>query len=131
MIGGAEPEMPPDDDPLPKEQVALIERWIKEGAKDDTPAAGSVKVEPPTYAVPPVISAMAFSPDGSLLAVSGYHEVLLHKSDGSALVGRLVGESARVESIAFTRTARRSASPADRRRSSGRCSSGTRPGSGW
>jgi WD40 repeat protein/mono/diheme cytochrome c family protein len=103
MISGSEPEMPPDDDPLKKEQVALIERWIKEGAKDDTPAPGTAKVEPPTYTAPPVISAMAFSPDGSLLAVSGFHEVLLHKADGSALVARLVGEASRVESIAFTK----------------------------
>ena len=103
MISGEEPEMPPDGDPLPKDQVALIERWIKEGAKDDTPAPGTAKIEPPVYAVPPVISAMAFSPDGSVLAVSGYHEVLLHKADGSGLVGRLVGESPRVESIAFTK----------------------------
>jgi WD40 repeat protein len=102
MISGDEPEMPPDGDPLTKEQVALIERWIKEGAADDTPAPGTAKVEPPVYAVPPVISAIAFSPDGTLLAVSGYHEVLLHKADGSALVGRLVGESPRIESIAFT-----------------------------
>lgn len=102
MISGDEPEMPPDDDPLPKEQVALIERWIKEGAIDDTPAPGTATIEPPVYTVPPVISAMAFSPDGTMLAVSGYHEVLLHKADGSAMVGRLVGESPRVESIAFT-----------------------------
>src|SRR5688500_18962391 len=103
MVSGDEPEMPPDDDPLKKEQIALIERWIREGAKDDTPAAGTARVEPPTYLAPPVISTMAFSPDGSLLAVSGYHEVLLHKADGSALVGRLVGEAARIESIAFTK----------------------------
>jgi hypothetical protein len=30
------PQMPMDAD-LPAEQVVLIERWIKEGAKDDTP----------------------------------------------------------------------------------------------
>ncbi len=102
MVNGPEPEMPPDGDPLPKQQIELIERWIREGAKDDTPAPGTAKVEPPIYATPPVISAMAFSPDGSLLAVSGDHEVLLHKADGSALVGRLVGEAARVESIVFT-----------------------------
>jgi WD40 repeat protein len=103
MISGDEPEMPPDGDPLKKEQVALIERWINEGAKDDTPAPGTIKLEPPTYTVPPVISTLAYSPDGKLLAVSGYREVLLHKADGSELVGRLVGESTRIESIAFTK----------------------------
>jgi WD40 repeat protein len=83
--------------------VALIERWIREGAKDDTPAPGTTKVEPPVYAAPPVITSLVYSPDGNLLAVSGYHEVLLHKSDGSGIVARLTGEAPRIESVAFTR----------------------------
>jgi hypothetical protein len=36
LIKGDKPEMPEDGDPLKAEQVALIARWIKEGAKDDT-----------------------------------------------------------------------------------------------
>jgi len=43
--------MPPDGDPLKKDQISLIERWIKQGAKDDTPAPGTAKVELPTYTV--------------------------------------------------------------------------------
>ncbi|CAA9420066.1 MAG: hypothetical protein AVDCRST_MAG64-2822, partial [uncultured Phycisphaerae bacterium] len=102
---GDEPEMPPvgEGEPLTKPQTALIERWIKQGAKDDTLAPGMAKVPTPVYAVPPVVTAMAFSPDGSVLAVSGYHEVLLHKADGSGLVARLIGEAPRVESIAFSK----------------------------
>ena len=38
---------------------------------------------PPVYTRPPVIPALAFSPDGRLLAVAGFHEVLLWKADGS------------------------------------------------
>jgi WD40 repeat protein len=102
MITGPEPEMPEDGDPLKPEQVSLIERWIKEGAKDDTPAAGTVKFEAPVYSAAPAISALAFSPDGQKLAVSGYHEVLLHKADGSALLSRLVGDAPRVEAIDFS-----------------------------
>jgi WD40 repeat protein len=49
-----------------------------------------------------VISAPAYSPDGKTLAVSGYHEVLLHSADGSNLVARLVGGSPKIESIAFS-----------------------------
>jgi WD40 repeat protein len=45
---------------------------------------------------------MAYSPDGKLHAVSGYREVLLHKADGSGLIGRLVGRSQRIESLAFS-----------------------------
>ena len=35
MISGPEPEMPDEGDPLKPEQVALISRWIKEGAKQN------------------------------------------------------------------------------------------------
>src|SRR5260370_26574289 len=45
--------------------------------------------------------AVAVWPDGALLGVGGFHEVLVWKSDGSALAGRLVGLSERVESLAF------------------------------
>lgn len=103
-VSGEEPNMPKEGDPLSKEEVALIERWIQEGAKDDTPPeANSFKLNaPPVYTVLPVISALAFSPDATLLAVSGYHEVVLHKGDGTGIVARLVGESPRIESIAFS-----------------------------
>ncbi|HVY68825.1 MAG TPA: c-type cytochrome domain-containing protein, partial [Verrucomicrobiae bacterium] len=103
-ISGDEPSMPKEGDPLSKEEVALVERWVKEGAKDDTPAgAGSFKLAaPPVYTTSPVISAMAYSPDGTLLAISGYHEVLLHQVDGSGPVARLVGESPRIESVKFS-----------------------------
>lgn len=103
MISGDDPEMPKDGDPLTRDRVALISRWIKEGAKDDTPAAGSQVVATPVYTVPPVITAMAYSPDGSILAVNGYHEILLHKPDGSGLIARLIGESPRIESLAFSK----------------------------
>jgi WD40 repeat protein len=103
-ISGAEPSMPKEGDPLTKDEVALFERWIAQGAKDDTPTnANSFKLAgPPEYQRAPVISALAFSPDGTKLAVSGYHEVLLRSADGSNLIARLVGESPRIESIAFS-----------------------------
>lgn len=103
QVVGLEPEMPPEGDPLKPEQIALLQRWIGEGAKDDTLAPGMAKVQPPIYSVPPVVSSLAWSPDGTMLAVSGYHEVLLHKPDGSGLIARLVGESPRIESIAFSK----------------------------
>jgi len=103
-ISGTEPTMPKEGDPLSKDEVALIERWIRSGANNDTPAnANSFKLaEPPTYTAIPVVSALAYSPDGTILAVSGYHEVLLHSADGSNLVARLFGESPRIESKVFS-----------------------------
>lgn len=99
-------KMPKEKPPLSDYDVKLISRWIEQGAKDDTPiSAREVAVDPahpPIYQLPPVISSVAYAPDGQLLAVSGYHEVLLHKADGSGLVGRLVGLSERVQEVAFS-----------------------------
>ena len=103
-ISGDEPSMPKEGDALTKAEVALFTRWILEGATNDTPAnANSFKLAaPPTYTKPPVVSALAFSPDGKKLAVSGYHEVLVHSADGSNLIARLVGESPRIESLTYS-----------------------------
>jgi len=70
----------------------LFERWIKEGARDDTPPeANSFKLSaPPVYTAAPVISAITFSPTENILGGLRYHEVLLHKSDGSGMLARLV-----------------------------------------
>jgi WD40 repeat protein len=103
--GEQQPTMPLGGTPLTAEQIATISSWIASGAKNDTPpeAKDSISLErPPVYHQPPVISALAFSPDGKMLAVSGYRELLLHKSDGSGLVSRLVGMSERVNSIAYS-----------------------------
>jgi WD40 repeat protein len=97
--------MPPEGEPLSETELSLIRRWIEEGAKDDTPESARRTYDadhPPVYKMRPVITSLDFSPDGQLLAVSGYHEVLLHKADGSELVGRLVGMSERIESAIFS-----------------------------
>jgi WD40 repeat protein len=104
-ISGDDPSMPKDGDPLTKEEVALFEKWISEGAKDDTPAdkLNPYKLsEPPKYMAPGVIPALAFAPDGKLLAIAGYHEVLLENGEDKEILGRLVGESPKVESFAFS-----------------------------
>ncbi len=98
-------EMPQDKPPLSAAEIELISRWIAQGAADDTPLTAKARYDkdhPPEYTRLPVIPALAFSPDGSLLAVAGFHEVLLWKADGSELAGRLVGLSQRIESLAFS-----------------------------
>jgi WD40 repeat protein len=86
--------------------VTVVKKWIAQGAKDDTPASAKLLAvdadHPPVYQQPPVINGLAFSRDGELLAVTGYHEVLLHKADGSGLVARLIGISERTQSLAFS-----------------------------
>ncbi len=97
--------MPKGTAPLPTTDIAKIKKWIAEGAKDDTPASVQKVVDaahPPTYELPPVISSIAYSPDGTMLAVSGNHEILLHKADGSEITERLIGLSERIQSVAFS-----------------------------
>jgi WD40 repeat protein len=97
--------MPLGGEPLTAEQIGFFQRWIAAGAVDDTPDVGRDTVaagKPPIYTITPAIVAVAYSPDGNLMAVSGYREVLLHKSDGSELIARLVGVSDRITSIVFS-----------------------------
>lgn len=98
-------EMPKKKKPLHETEIALIQRWIEEGAKDDTPENARQRYDqdhPPVYVKPPVITSLDHSPDGSLLAVSGFHEVILQKADGSGEIARLIGLSERIESVRFS-----------------------------
>lgn len=99
-------EMPKGRDALSALQVKLIGDWIARGAKDDTPAsAKAVAVDaanPPRYSAPPVVTSLAFSPDGKSLAVTGYHEILLFDTAKYSLQSRLIGISERVQSVAFS-----------------------------
>ena len=102
LISGDPPSMPMDSDPLTQAEIELFRRWIIEGAVNDTPKVDSdPTMKPPQYTIPPLISSLAYSPNGGILAVSGYREVLLHKADGSKLLTRLLGKSDRIESIVY------------------------------
>ncbi len=105
--------MPKDAEPLTDTQIATIRKWIEQGAKDDTPASNRPQYDaehPPIYMAPPVLKSIEYSPKGDVLAVGGYHEVLLINTDGdfrNATEGvpysaRLVGQSERIESARFS-----------------------------
>ena len=100
-----EVRMPKGKPPLADDDVALIRTWIEQGAIDDTPADAKQHYDlehPPVYSMPPVISSLDYSPDGKLIAVAGFHEVLLYENDGAKLSGRLIGLSERVQSLRFS-----------------------------
>jgi WD40 repeat protein/mono/diheme cytochrome c family protein len=100
-----EARMPKGKSPLLENEVALISTWIQQGALDDTPPDAKKHYDsenPPVYFRPPVVASLDFSPDGKLLAVSGFHEVLLYENEGANLAGRLIGLSERVQSLRFS-----------------------------
>jgi mono/diheme cytochrome c family protein/roadblock/LC7 domain-containing protein len=98
-------EMPQGKKPLAETEIDLIKQWIAQGAVDDTPANAMQKYDaahPPVYTRPPVIASLDFSPDGKLLAVAGFHEVLLVDADSGQLAGRLIGLAERIQSVRFS-----------------------------
>ncbi|MGZ4973383.1 MAG: DUF1549 domain-containing protein, partial [Limisphaerales bacterium] len=103
-----EVRMPKGKTPLTDTDVTTIHNWIAQGAVDDTPADAKRHYDtehPPVYTRLPVISSLDWSPDGKLLAVSGFHEVLLFETSTSGtpkLAGRLIGLSERVQSLRFS-----------------------------
>ncbi len=104
LTGDSKPQMPFGGKPLPDDQIDLFRRWIREGAKDDSPAASPEapeKTGPTVYHQPPVITSVAVSPDGKWLAVSGYREILLWQFGGD-LTARLPGLSDRIHTILFS-----------------------------
>ncbi|MFO0880890.1 MAG: c-type cytochrome domain-containing protein [Gemmataceae bacterium] len=107
--------MPPLDsgDPLPKEKVGLIARWIKEGAKLDQGMKKESdllkelrvrwKAPPPlpAYPYPVTITAMAFSPDSKKLVVGGHHELTVWDAAEGKLEKRIRTRARRAMGMAF------------------------------
>ena len=103
--------MPQKADALPKQEIALIERWIHQGAVNDggpsdRPLAELVRetfllAAPEKYARPLPVTALAYSPDGTQLAVSGYFEVTLWSVETGTLLRRIAGLPERITSIAW------------------------------
>jgi len=105
--------MPQKDDPLPAVQIALIARWIKEGAAFDGSDAKAPLVslipkaphpDPPSvYHHPVPVTALAFNPDGSELAVGGYHEITIWNPAEGKLLRRIKHVAQRTHSLDYSR----------------------------
>lgn len=106
-----EERMPKDADPLPADKVALVKRWIEEGAKFDgpDPAATLASIVPkePHPAAPAAypallpLTAIAFRPDGQELAVGGYHEITIWNPLTGALLRRIGEVDQRTYGLAY------------------------------
>lgn len=105
--------MPKDADPLAPEQMATIKKWIETGARLDAGVSATAALitimpkltqpnPPEAYRVPVPVTSVAFSPDGSLIATSGYREVVLWNAVDGQLVRRITNLAERPHDIEFT-----------------------------
>jgi WD40 repeat protein len=114
LITASDPDerMPQKADPLTGPQVAVIRRWIEQGAVFDggdpkTALAALIPrapyPDPPeTYRFPIPVRALAFSPDGLELAVGGYHELTFWSASEGRLLRRVKKLPERFQSLAFS-----------------------------
>ncbi len=105
--------MPKDADPLQPEQIAIIKKWVETGARLDAGVAATATLitiipklvqpmPPESYRVSVPVMALAFSPDGNLLATSGYREVLLWNPADGQLVRRIKNLAERPHDFEFS-----------------------------
>ena len=105
--------MPKEADPLKAEEIAVLAKWIDVGAPLDagiSPSADLFDImpefaqpQPPKeYRTAIPVTAIAFSPDGSNLASSGYHEVLLWNTADGALVRRISNLAERIYDVEYS-----------------------------
>jgi WD40 repeat protein len=110
----ADLRMPQEDDPLSPSEIAIIKTWIAQGAKfDGANPDASTKSQmparkhpnaPKSYRVAVPVWAVAFSPAGKELAVSGYHEVTIWNPIDGKLVRRLNNQPERIQHLQYTKT---------------------------
>jgi WD40 repeat protein len=107
--------MPPKEagGPLAKDKLALIEKWIKEGAKLDADVAKDADLprelrkrwKPPvpfaSYPFPVMINALAFTPDSKKLVVGGHHELTVWDVATGKLEKRIATRCRRAMAMAF------------------------------
>jgi WD40 repeat protein len=107
--------MPPKDagDPLSKEKIAIIQRWIAEGAKLDAGLSSKaellrelrVRWQPPApprvYQFPVTITALAFTPDGKQLVAGGQQELTVWDVATGKLVERITMRAERAYGLMF------------------------------
>jgi WD40 repeat protein len=104
------PAMPPKaEEALGEAEVETIRAWIAGGSKPGTPpvevAPYSRPLSPPSYRRPPVLTALAYSPDGKQLYAGAHTEIVIVEAEpadaaaSSGPLARLLGEAERILSL--------------------------------
>src|SRR6266542_4472537 len=110
MISGkATPAMPLNGKTLAAGEIDVIRKWIDAGAKG--PAPGEAVPAPKAAAIPDIkprvavkseIGALAYRPDGKLLALGTYKEVRLVEPENDRTIATLAGHAEKVRALAFS-----------------------------
>lgn len=91
--------------PLHASEIEKIRQWISDGARDDSPQSTGPTYtpdHPPVYVGPPTLPSIDVSPDGKQIAVAGFHEIILLKSENGETISRLIGMSPRINAVRFS-----------------------------
>src|SRR5260370_5178643 len=106
VAGKAKPFMPLSGKSLATGEIEIIRKWIDAGAKAGEPVRVSSLNKTPEIApkvpVNPQIGALAYRPDGKVIALGTYKEVRLADPAGK-IVGTLTGHAEQVRAVAFSR----------------------------
>ena len=114
MTGENKPKMPPNG-AIDLDKIAIIRRWIDEGAKIDSdkmPLPGNAQVgggkvgkvgsQAVNNNLPAPVTALAYSPDGKTLAVGGYKVIRLLDAATGELLKKVDGAADQVQSVAWS-----------------------------
>jgi hypothetical protein len=107
--------MPPPEsgDALPAEKIAIIQKWIAEGAKLDAGLSPKSEIlrelrlrwkppaPPASYPFPVTITALAFTPDNKKLVVGGQHELTVWDLAQAKLEKRIATRAERTYAMVF------------------------------
>jgi hypothetical protein len=105
LEGKGKPAMPPRKARQPAAgEAAVLREWIDGGALDDTASASAVTLPPikPRVVTFPPVSAIAYRPDGKLLAAGGGREIALIDPISGEVLGTLAGQTGKVTALAFS-----------------------------
>jgi WD40 repeat protein len=105
LTGDAKPQMPMGAPKLPAGEIDLVRKWIDSGAARGStplPAVSSAPSIKPRKPVKPQIFSLAWSPDGTTVAVGGYQEVRLLNPASNAAIATLSGHAEVVRAVAFS-----------------------------
>jgi len=109
LTGEMKPKMPPNG-AVDLDRIAIIRRWIDEGARVDSMNAPAGPASPsiPALRSAPVavhaapVTALAFSPDGKQLAAGGYRAVRLLDPKTGELLRTIPGPADQVQALAWS-----------------------------